>query len=279
MAIDLVSLVSQFLTPQLIGQIGSAAGINSTIAQKLVSAAIPSVIAALSGGAAAPGGAQKISDLVSNADPALLSKLTGALGSGQGAMLGAGASALSGIIGGQSLSSLAGALGQFSGASPAAAQTAVGAVSHALVGVLGQQDPSAWSDAAGVSALFAGQKGAILSALPSGLGNLLSSSGLMAGIGGLGAAAAGAAGSAGSSASSAMSSAASGAASSANSAMNQARSASATTGFPTWAIVLIVLIVLALAYWFFTKKDEPKPAASGAQTIEFALARATALLG
>ncbi len=41
MAINLVSLVSQFLTPQLVGSLARAVGVNEAVAQKLVSAAVP----------------------------------------------------------------------------------------------------------------------------------------------------------------------------------------------------------------------------------------------
>ena len=78
MAINLVSLVSQALTPQSIAQIGFAVGANPSVTQELIGGAMPSVIAALSGAADQTGGEQKISDLFNNADSAVLSKLTGA---------------------------------------------------------------------------------------------------------------------------------------------------------------------------------------------------------
>ena len=62
MAINLVSLVSQFLTPQLVGSLARAIGINEAVAQKLVAAAVPAILASLGTAAAAPGGAQKVSD-------------------------------------------------------------------------------------------------------------------------------------------------------------------------------------------------------------------------
>ena len=54
MAINLVSLVSQFLTPQLVGGLARALGINEAVAQKLVAAAVPAILASLgySGGCA-----------------------------------------------------------------------------------------------------------------------------------------------------------------------------------------------------------------------------------
>ena len=66
MAINLVSLVSQFLTPQLIGALARTLGINEAVAQKLAAAAVPAILASLGTAAAAPGGAQKVSDAISN---------------------------------------------------------------------------------------------------------------------------------------------------------------------------------------------------------------------
>ena len=91
MAINLVSLVSQFLTPQLVGSLARVVGVNEAVAQKLAAAAIPTILAALATTAAAPGGAQKLADTVSNSDPDLLSKLTSAIGGGNVGALSEGA--------------------------------------------------------------------------------------------------------------------------------------------------------------------------------------------
>ena len=106
MAVDLVSLVSQILTPQLVGSLARAVGVNEAVAQKLVSAAIPVVLGALATTAAAPGGAQKLVDSVSNSDPDLLTKLKDAIGGGNVRALSDGASMLGGLLGGSGLSSL-----------------------------------------------------------------------------------------------------------------------------------------------------------------------------
>ena len=154
MAIDLTSLVSDYFTPQLVGQIAAAAGVSPAVAQNLVDGAVPAVIGALGGAANAPGGAKKISDAISSADPDLLTKLSGGLGAGRSDTLTAGANALSGILGSSTLWSLSGALGQFAGVTHAAAQSAVGAISQAVIGVIGQQDPSSWSDPSAIGSLL-----------------------------------------------------------------------------------------------------------------------------
>ena len=225
MAINLVSLVSQFLTPQLVGGLARALGINEAVAQKLVAAAIPAILASLATAAAAPGGAQKVSDAVSNSDPDILGKLSGAVGGGNTRFLNEGGTLLSGLLGGGGLSSLTGALSQFSGAPQPATQALLGTVTHATVGAIGQQDPSNWSDPSAILSMLNSQKDAISAALPPEVSKLLGASGLLAGLGGAAAAATQTATSTVSSAATAASSTASSAARSAEAA---ARSAQAT---------------------------------------------------
>ncbi len=185
MAINLVSLVSQFLTPQTVGGLARALGINEAVAQKLAAAAIPAILASLATAAAAPGGAQKVSDAVSNSDPDILTKLTGAITGGNTRFLNEGATLLSGLLGGGALSSLTGALSQFSGAPQPAAQALLGTITHATVGTIGQQDPSNWSDPSAILSMLNSQKSAISAAMPPELSKMLGASGLLAGLGGL----------------------------------------------------------------------------------------------
>ena len=222
MAINLVSLVSQFLTPQLVGGLARALGINEAVAQKLVAAAVPAILASLGTAAAAPGGAQKVSDAVSMSDPDILTKLSGAITGGNTRFLNEGGTLLSGLLGGGGLSSLTGALSQFSGAPQPATQALLGTITHATVGTIGQQDPSNWSDPSAILSMLNSQKSAISAALPPELSRALGASGLLAG---LGAAAAGATQTAASTVSSAASAASSTASSAASSAARSAEAA------------------------------------------------------
>lgn len=265
MAINLVSLVSQFLTPQMVGSLARALGVNEAVAQKVVAAAVPAILASLGTAAAAPGGAQKVSDAISNSDPDILTKIGQAASGGNARFMNDGANLLSGLLGGGGLSSLVGALSQYSGATHPATQSLLGAVTHAAVGTIGQQDPSSWSDPSAILSLLNSQKGAIAAALPGELSRALGASGLLASLGGVAAAASGAA-SVASSAATTATSAASSAARSAESAARSAQSAATTSsgGFPTWAIVLIVIIVLLAIWWFMTEREKPaEPAKTG----------------
>jgi Bacterial protein of unknown function (DUF937) len=270
MALNLVSLVSQFLTPQLVGSLARALGINEAVAQKLAAAAIPAILASLATTAAAPGGAQKVSDAVSMSDPDILTKLTGAISGGNTQFLNEGGTLLSGLLGGGGLSSLTGALSQFSGAPQPATQALLGTITHATVGTIGQQDPSNWSDPSAILSMLNSQKSAISAALPPELSKALGASGLLAG---LGAAAAGAAQTATSAVSSAATAASSTASSAASSAARTAQTAASrvptppvptSSGFPMWAIILIVIVVLLAIWWFMTQNQKPaEPAKTG----------------
>ena len=264
MALDLVGLVNQVLTPQLVGALARAVGVNEAIAQKLVAAAIPTVLAALATTAAAPGGAQKLVDTVSNSDPDLLTKLAGALEGGNIRSVNDGANLLGGLLGGSGLPSLIGALSQHSGAAQPAAQAAIGAVSQAAIGALGQQDPSNWSDPASIASLFAGQKDAIAAALPGEVSKALGATGLLAGLSGIGAAAAQRTSATVSSAATAASAAASAAASRPQPTPTPPPPAASSSGFPMWAIILLIVIVLVAIWWFMSQGRKPaEPAKTG----------------
>jgi len=260
MAINLVSLVSQFLTPQVVGSLARSIGVNEAVAQKLVVAAVPTILGSLGTAAAAPGGAQRVSDAISNSDPDILTQVGQAAAGGNARFLNEGATLLNGLLGGGGLSSLTGALSQYSGAPHPATQTLLGAVTHATVGTIGQQDPSTWSDASSILSLLNSQKGAISAALPPEISRALGASGLLAG---LGAAAAGATQTAASTVSSAAT-AASSTASSVARGVQTAASTPSSSGFPMWAIILIVILVLLAIWWFMTRNQQPaEPAKTG----------------
>jgi Bacterial protein of unknown function (DUF937) len=280
MAINLVSLVSQFLTPQVVGSLARAIGVDETVAQKLVAAAVPTILASLGTAAAAPGGAQKVSDAISNSDPDVLTKIGEAASGGNTRFINEGANLLNGLLGGGGLSSLVGALSQYSGATHPATQTLLGAVTHATVGTIGQQDPSNWSDPSAILSLLNSQKGAISAALPPEVSRALGGSGLLAGLGAAAAAATQAA-------TSTVSSAATAASSAASSAVRSAPTpppppARASSGFPMWAIILIVIIVLLAIWWFMTQNQKPpEPAKTGLlpAPIEYAMRAAPSPVG
>ena len=168
MAINLVSLVSQSLTPQLVSGMAHALGINEAVAQKLVAAAVPTILAALATAAAAPGGAQKVSDAISSSDPDVLTKLAAPRPPVGNTLVPERR---------QQVSWAASSAGAAYPASPGpsanipalpepATQSLLGAVTHAVIGTIGLQDPSNWSDPSAILSMLNSQKSAISAALP-----------------------------------------------------------------------------------------------------------------
>ena len=245
MALNLVSIVSQFITPVIINRIAGALGINAGLAQTIVNAAIPSILGGLGNVAATPNGAKAISTAISNQDPDILANLTKAVGgAGQSDMLSMGTNMLGSLIGANAIGGLAGALGKFAGADANAAKGILGLVTPAVMGAVGQQDPENWTDGSGIANLFAGQKANIAAAMPPGLGSILSAAGIP-GIGGMAAGAAAAA-----------TAAASSAAASTSAAARDMRNTAAAavqppSGLPSWLLPALAVVVLALLAWRF----------------------------
>src|SRR6516164_8995071 len=65
MAINLTSIVTQFLTPEVIAQIASFFGIDRSAAQKAVDAAVPTMLASLANLVETPAGTSQLSKLLS----------------------------------------------------------------------------------------------------------------------------------------------------------------------------------------------------------------------
>src|SRR5712692_7382935 len=81
MAINLVSTVMQFLTPDMIERIASALGLDRNNVQSAVGAAVPGLLAGFSGVAAQSGGAQKLADAAKQ-QIGTLGSFAGVLGAG-----------------------------------------------------------------------------------------------------------------------------------------------------------------------------------------------------
>jgi hypothetical protein len=62
MAANLVSVVMQFLTPDMIAKFASALGIDRSVAQKAIGGAVPALLASLAGVASTPQGASQLSN-------------------------------------------------------------------------------------------------------------------------------------------------------------------------------------------------------------------------
>jgi len=185
MATNLVTLVMEYLTPDLIGRIATALGLNRNNAQTAIGAAVPALLAGFSGVAAQPGGAQKLVDVAKQQTGALSSFANMIGGQGQTSLIEKGTQMLSSLFGGQDQTALAGAVGKFAGVGQGASGSLLGMLAPVVMGTIGQQRQQQGRslDASGIAGLLASQKDNIAAALPAGFGNLLGGTSLLDALG------------------------------------------------------------------------------------------------
>ncbi len=178
MSINLVSLVSQYLTPELIGRIAGALGVDRTLVGKAATYLAPVLLRALAGLASTPAGAQRLAGAIEKEDPGILNSLESAIGgSGQDSIVKGGISTLESLLGG-SASALEGALSKLTGLGEGAASSLIGMVTPVVLGTLRKEQAAQGLDASGLAQLLAAQKKNISEAIPPEFGELLSKAGV-----------------------------------------------------------------------------------------------------
>jgi len=243
MATNLVSVVMQFLTPDMIAKIASVLGLDRNVAQKTIAGAIPALLASLADVASTPNGARQLTNTLTQQSDSLenLKNLVG--GAGQNLVADSGSNMLSGLFGGGTLDTMAQTIGKFAGIGEGTSKSMLGMLGPLVLGALGQQQRSMGLDASGLASLLTSQKDQIAAAIPSGLAGQLSAAGLIDGATGRlrsGAAAASAAGIR-------IAEASERTVSRAGQAATEAARSTAASQWPYWLVAAVVLGGLA---WF-----------------------------
>jgi hypothetical protein len=179
MATNLVSLIMQFLTPDIIARIAATLGLGRTETQAGVSAAVPALLAAFSGVADKPGGSQTLVDAIKNQSGVLDSVISMVGGGSPSSLVEKGSNLLSSLIGSRDHSALAGAVGKFAGIGQSTGSSLIGMLGPVVMGVIGKQIGWRGLDAGSVSGLLASQKEQIAQALPQGFAKLLGDTGIL----------------------------------------------------------------------------------------------------
>ena len=178
MATNLVSLIMNFLTPDMIGRIASALGIDRNDTSSALEAGVPGLLAALAGVATRPGGPQKLADAAKQ-EVGTLDKFAGMLGStGQSSLVDRGTHMLSSLLGDRDQAALASAVGKYSGVGTAAGSSLLAGLGPLVLGAIAHQQGPRGLDGSSIAGLLASQKDNIAAALPSGFGKLLGGTGL-----------------------------------------------------------------------------------------------------
>src|SRR5262249_61455482 len=146
MATNLVSVIMQFLTPDMIGRIASALGLDRNDASSTIEAGVPALLAAFAGVAARPGGQQKLADAAKQ-EINTLDKLPGMAGAAGQAFAERGTKMLSSLLGSRDQTALESAIGKFSGIGSAARRSLRGSLAPVVMDRSAQQPGSPALDA------------------------------------------------------------------------------------------------------------------------------------
>jgi hypothetical protein len=179
MATNLITVATQFLTPDVIAKIASSLGLDRGLAQKAIGGAVPALLSVLAGVSSTPDGARQLSNVVSQQQFGSLESLKGLLtGGNPQTIVEGGTSLLSGLFGSGATGTLAQSVGKFAGVGESSGKSILGLLGPVVLGVLGQQQRSGGLDASGLASLLGSQKDQIAASIPSGLNDLLTSAGL-----------------------------------------------------------------------------------------------------
>ncbi len=182
---NLVSTIMSFLAPAIINKIAGSLGMNQGLAGKAISAAIPAILAALTGAASRSGGGSALSNVLAKTDPGILGNFAGMLGgAGQQNLVSGGTNILSSLLGGSSTSAITNAVGKFAGIDSNQSGSLLGMLAPVVMGQLAQTQKASGLDAGGLVNLLNGQKDNIAAAMPAGFSNLLQGSGVLDSIAG-----------------------------------------------------------------------------------------------
>ena len=180
MATNLIAVVMQFLTPDMIAKIASALGLDRSVAQKAIGGAVPALLSSLADLASTPNGARQLTNTLAQQKPDSLESLKSLIaGSGQKTLAETGSNMLSGLFGGGTVDTMAQTIGKFAGIGEGSGKSVVGMLGPIVLSALGQQQRSAGLDATGLASLLGSQREHITAAIPSGLADQLSAAGLI----------------------------------------------------------------------------------------------------
>jgi OmpA-OmpF porin, OOP family len=176
MALNLIDLAKDYLTPDVLSKMSSLVEEPSVATQKAVGAIVPSLAGIACNQASSPGGASKILGLLNSSglDSSVLSNFSGALngGSATEGLLKTGSNLLNGLLG-DKVGAVANVIASFSGIQVSSATKLLGLAAPLLFGLLGKHVAGGGVSAASLPALLASHRDTIQQFAPAGLAGAL----------------------------------------------------------------------------------------------------------
>ena len=248
---NIVDLLLKLLGGGVGRQLAGMLNVGEDKAESGIKAALPALLAALTGIASTKDGSQRLASAVEGADEGILGNLGSVVGSQGSALADKGSSLLGSLLSQGTLGSLSSVLGKFTGLGSGSATNLLGALAPIVLGFLKRETKSSGFDPSSLTRLLEGQKENIVNALPAGLGSMLG------GIPGLGSLASLAQG-----ARDTVSYTANRASATAKAAVSETASAA------RWVVPLLIALGLGLLAWsFWPKGSESPPVADRPTTV------------
>ena len=180
MSTNLIASITQILSSNILTRLASSLGLDKAQVDRALEAGVPGLLAAVSSLVSTPKGATALSTAVAQQQPGVLSSLASTIGgSGQKALIDTGASALTSLLGGTTMSALTSAVGQYAGIGDSSSKSLMGLLGPVVMGVLGQQQRANGLDASGLASLLSSQKDNILRSLPADFSRSLGEAGIL----------------------------------------------------------------------------------------------------
>ena len=182
-AMNLISMIMKFLTPDMVGRIASALGLNQTDTSSAIGTAVPALLAALTGVATQPGGPQKLAEMAKQ-EAGALDKFASTLGaSGKTSVVTRGSQMLTSLLGDRDQSALVNAVGKYVGLGSVPTGSLLGTLAPVVMGTIAQQQGPSGLSGGAIASLLTNQKDNIAAALPSGFVRSLGDIDLLGGVG------------------------------------------------------------------------------------------------
>jgi hypothetical protein len=245
---NLVDLVKDQLTSQVLGSLGSLVGTNEAQTKAASAAAVPALLSGIAKMAGTSQGAGQLASALGGLDLGMLGNLAGVLGgSNASKMADKGGSLLGTLFGNSATSMIVETLASFLGIKGGIARSMLSYLAPVVLGTVAKQLTSSGKsiDASGIQSLFADQSRNIQSALPAGLS-----------LGDFGSIA------------KAVTSATSGGAShSSHASHGHVERKQESSGFPSWLPWLALPLIAIGAFLLMNKDKGAKPADKGAVVV------------
>jgi len=165
---NLVKSILDQLSGSALDSLSEAIGTDAQTTRTAATAAVPTILSALSSMAATDNGARRLGAALDGLDLGSLGNLAKMLGGDSGALAQKGSQLLSSLLGDGLVSNISAAIGKFAGLDPAATKTLIASLAPTILGLIGSQWKSQGGSIGALSGLLTEQKKNFAAALPSG---------------------------------------------------------------------------------------------------------------